>query len=189
MSFLLDKAVFLDRDGVINRKAPEGDYIKTWRELEFMPGVVRAVASLNHSGYQVFIVTNQRGVATGKIRIQNLLEINERIQREFALGGAIITQIYYCPHDICAKCSCRKPQPGMLQQAAREHKLHLQASWMIGDSVSDVEAGYNAGCRTVLLATCNPSAMSLCKPTLVAQDMKSAVEQIGRFPDSADSWC
>lgn len=187
MNFSLAKAAFLDRDGVINHKAPEGDYIRTWHELKFLPGVVEAVTCLNRAGYMVFVVTNQRGVATSRIKIADLLEIHQKIKDTLAQSGAIISQIYYCPHDIYAKCSCRKPQPGMLKQAAREHKLQLKGSWMIGDSVSDVEAGYNAGCRTVLLTSSSTSAISLCKPTLVAQDLKSAAEQICGLPDSADS--
>jgi len=151
MNFSADKAIFLDRDGVINYKALEGEYIRTWREIRFIPGAIEAVASLNRGGYRVFIVTNQRGVAIQKVRVGDLTEIHRRIKEEFAGAGAVISQIYYCAHDIPAACSCRKPQPGMLRRAAREHNLRLQASWMIGDSLTDIQAGENAGCRTVCL--------------------------------------
>jgi D-glycero-D-manno-heptose 1,7-bisphosphate phosphatase len=181
MNSLKNKAVFLDRDGVINHKAPEGDYITNWREIDFISGAVDAVADLNRAGYRVFIVTNQRGVATRKIKKEDLLEIHERIKEEFAHGGALISEIYYCPHDISAKCSCRKPQPGMLRRAAREHSLNLNASWMIGDSVTDVEAGDNAGCRTVLLTSGNPDALRWSKTTLLAHDLALAVRRILRF--------
>jgi len=188
MNSLLSKGVFLDRDGVINRKAPEGDYIRTWRELQFLPGVVEAVASLNDAGYLVFVATNQRGVATARIRMADLLEVHRSIQHEFARGGGIISQIYYCPHDTSAKCSCRKPQPGMLQQAAREHRLELKASWMIGDSVTDIEAGYAAGCRTVLLSPRSSSEVGSSMPTMVAEDLKSAVAQIRNLKDTGDGF-
>src|SRR5690349_11793471 len=121
MEPLRASAVFLDRDGVINRKAPEGDYIGAWEEVQFIEGAIEAVASLNRAGYKVFVVTNQRGIATKKVKLENLLDIHLRIQQEFTRAGAVISQIYYCPHDLSAKCSCRKPQPGMLRRAAREH--------------------------------------------------------------------
>ncbi|MGA8153348.1 MAG: HAD family hydrolase [Terriglobales bacterium] len=175
MNFLPSKAVFLDRDGVVNQKAPEGEYIRTWREIQFLPGAAKAVASLNRAGYKVFVVTNQRGVATQKVKTNDLLEIHDRIQREFAQDGAVISQIYYCPHDIAAKCFCRKPQPGMLQQAAQEHKLDLRASWMVGDSLTDVKAGENAGCRAILLTSASSSKSGLSGRFLVAESLESAV--------------
>jgi len=175
MNFSRDKAVFLDRDGVINHKAPEGDYIKTWREIQFLPGAVKAVRALNCAGYKVFVATNQRGVATLKVKINDLLEIHERIQCEFAQDGAIISQIYYCPHDIASQCPCRKPQPGMLRRAAHEHNLDLRASWMVGDAVTDVKAGENAGCRNILLAAAIPPLSGLSSLPLVAESLESAV--------------
>jgi D-glycero-D-manno-heptose 1,7-bisphosphate phosphatase len=175
MNFLPSKAVFLDRDGVVNQKAPEGEYIRSWREIRFLPGAAKAVASLNRAGYKVFVVTNQRGVATRKVKTSDLLEIHERIQREFAQHSAVISQIYYCPHDLAAKCFCRKPQPGMLQQAAQEHNVDLTASWMVGDSLTDVKAGQNAGCRTILLASTSPSKSGLANRLLVAESLESAV--------------
>lgn len=174
MNFSPSKAVFLDRDGVVNQKAPEGEYISKWEEIEFLPGAAEAVATLNRAGYKVFVVTNQRGVATRKVKTTDLLEIHQRILREFSQRGAVITQIYYCPHDLPANCSCRKPQPGMLQRAAREHHLDLTASWMVGDSITDVKAGENAGCHTILL-TPGPSPKSLSTGVLIAETLESAV--------------
>jgi len=174
MNCLPSKAVFLDRDGVVNRKAPEGEYIRRWQEIQFLPGAAKAVASLNHAGYKVFVVTNQRGIATRKVKTDDLLEIHRRIQCEFAQHGGVITQIYYCPHDLPANCCCRKPQPGMLQQAAREYNVDLNASWMVGDSITDVKAGENAGCRTIFLAS-GPSPKSLSTQVLVADTLESAV--------------
>jgi histidinol-phosphate phosphatase family protein len=181
MNSLGNRAVFLDRDGVINLKPPEGDYIRNWREIDFIPGVVDAVASLNRAGYLVIVATNQRGIATRKIRVEDLVEIHERVKEEFIRGGALISDIYYCPHEISARCSCRKPQPGMLRRAAGEHNVNLNASWMIGDSVTDVEAGDNAGCRTVLLASCKPDGLSWLKPTLLAHNLPWAVQRILSF--------
>jgi D-glycero-D-manno-heptose 1,7-bisphosphate phosphatase len=174
MSLLPSKAVFLDRDGVVNQKAPEGEYIRTWEEIQILPGAAKAVASLNRAGYKVFVVTNQRGIATQKVKTSDLIEIHERILQEFAEHGAVISQIYYCPHDLVEKCFCRKPQPGMLQRAAQEHNLDLTASWMVGDSITDVKAGENAGCRTILL-TPDLSPKSLSARVLIAESLASAV--------------
>jgi D-glycero-D-manno-heptose 1,7-bisphosphate phosphatase len=175
MNSLGRKAVFLDRDGVINHKAPNGEYIRSWSEIQFIPGAVKAVASLNRAGYKVLVVTNQRGVATFRVKMTDLLDIHNRMQEAFADNGAVISQIYFCPHDISALCSCRKPQPGMLKRAAYEHNLDLQTSWMIGDSVTDVEAGDSAGCRTVLLTSATLSAVDSAKATLLAEDLSAAV--------------
>jgi histidinol-phosphate phosphatase family protein len=171
-------AVFLDRDGVINHKAPTGDYIRTWGEVQLIPGAVEAVALLNRSGYKVFVVTNQRGIATRKVRTEDLLEIHLRLQQEFALAGALISQIYYCPHDFSDRCSCRKPEPGMLKRAAREHRLDLLTSWMIGDSLTDVEAGENAGCHSVLLASPLADFLRDSQAPLVAENLEAAVPLI-----------
>jgi D-glycero-D-manno-heptose 1,7-bisphosphate phosphatase len=176
-------AVFLDRDGVINRKAPEGEYIRSWREIELLPGAGVAVATLNRAGFHVFIVTNQRGVATGKIRTEDLTELHRRMKQELAYTGAEIADVYCCPHDIASQCSCRKPQPGMLQRAAEEYGVNLRASWMIGDSLSDVEAGARAGCRTVLLTSDVSKRVESSQPTLLANDLLSAVQQILNFGD------
>jgi histidinol-phosphate phosphatase family protein len=178
MNSLPTRAVFLDRDGVINHKAPEGDYIRSWGEVRFIRGAVEAVASLNRAGYKVFVVTNQRGIATKRIRLEDLLEIHLRIQQEFALAGAVISQIYYCPHDLSERCSCRKPQPGMLRRAAREHRLDLRTCWMIGDSLTDVKAGENAGCHSVLLASHLAGLLQNSPAPLVAESLESAVPLI-----------
>jgi D-glycero-D-manno-heptose 1,7-bisphosphate phosphatase len=183
MTFLSSKAVFLDRDGVINHKAPEKDYIRTWHEIRFIPGAIEAVASLNRAGYKVFVATNQRGVATLRIKMEDLLDIHHRIQQEFASSGAIISQIYYCPHDTFAKCSCRKPQPGMLQRAALEHGLNLRASWMIGDSQTDVRAGESAGCRSILLASRVPYPSQFSSLPLIAESLELAVPLILELSD------
>ena len=148
----MKKAAFLDRDGVLNRKASsEDDYVTRWEEMEFLPGVHEAVRLLNQAGYFVVGVSNQRCVAKGFITTSKLESIHARMRREFKAAGARIDAIYYCPHEVQPPCSCRKPEPGMLLEAAREHQIDLVESWMIGDSERDVEAGKRAGCRTVQL--------------------------------------
>jgi D-glycero-D-manno-heptose 1,7-bisphosphate phosphatase len=145
----MKKAVFLDRDGVINRRPPEGQYVTCWEELQFLPGISGAIVLLTEAGYDVFVVTNQRGVAKGLMTQHDLESIHSRMCQELADAGAVITKVYYCPHEKEPPCSCRKPAPGMLLTAAQSHNLDLASSWMIGDSDIDVKAGRNAGCKTV----------------------------------------
>lgn len=146
----MNRAVFLDRDGVINRKAAtEDEYITRWEEIEILPGVAEAIASLNRAGFQVIVITNQRAVAKGLMTTATLEGIHQRLMDYLALSGARIDGFYYCPHELEPPCSCRKPQPGMLFEAARAHNIDLTLSWMVGDSEKDVEAGKRAACRTV----------------------------------------
>jgi D-glycero-D-manno-heptose 1,7-bisphosphate phosphatase len=144
----MNRAVFLDRDGVINRAASEGKYIIRWEEMCFLPGVPEAIRELNTSGFLVIVVTNQRCVAKGMITVEDLELLHQKMCRELAAVDAMIDRVYFCPHDMEPPCSCRKPAPGMLLKAARDHDITLYESWMIGDSTSDIEAGINAGCKT-----------------------------------------
>src|SRR5208282_2376662 len=144
----MKKAAFLDRDGVINRKAPEGQYVTRWVDMELLPGAREAIRLLNDAGFIVVVVSNQRCVAKGLITAEELESMHARMCREFHDAGATIDAVYYCPHDNQPPCGCRKPQPGMLFHAARVHNLLLSGSWMIGDSERDVQAGRNAGCNT-----------------------------------------
>ena len=147
----MNRAIFLDRDGVINRKAREGEYITRWEEMEILPGVPEAIRTLNQAGFEVVIATNQRSVAKGLISIPELEILHARLCNVLAGAGARIDAVYYCPHEKVPACRCRKPSPGMLLDAARDRDLELGSSWMIGDSVADVEAGQAAGCKTVLV--------------------------------------
>lgn len=145
------KVVFLDRDGVINKKAAEHDYVKHWGEFTFLPGAVQAVKLLTDAGYQIYVVSNQRGIARGLMTEADLADIHERMTEELARHGGRIADIYYCPHGNDDGCFCRKPRPGMFFRAAREHHLNLTKAVVIGDSPSDKEAGKAAGCRVVLI--------------------------------------
>jgi D-glycero-D-manno-heptose 1,7-bisphosphate phosphatase len=144
----LSRAVFLDRDGVINQRPPEGDYITRWEDFHILPGVPEGIALLNHAGFLVIVVTNQRCVAKGLITEADLQKMHERMTDVLARGRAKIDATFYCPHENEPRCDCRKPAPGMLLSAARLRGIDLRTSWMIGDSDNDVEAGLNAGCKT-----------------------------------------
>src|ERR1700693_1203380 len=149
----MSRAVFLDRDGVINQNPPEGDYVVRWEDFHVLPGVAEGVALLNRAGFAVIVVTNQRCIAKGLMTAVELENMHERMTKLLAASGAIINGTFYCPHEIEPVCDCRKPAPGMLLSAARLHGIDLSASWMIGDSDTDIEAGKNAGCKTVRLLT------------------------------------
>ena len=184
----MNKAAFLDRDGVINRKAPtEDEYITRWEEMHIIPGVVEAIALLNRAGFRVIVVSNQRCVAKGLVTTSELDAMHQRMCRELGAVGAKIDGIYYCPHEEQPPCSCRKPEPGMLFAAADEHQVDLTSSWMIGDSEEDVLAGRSAGCRTARIlrsgATANGNA------DVLARSLLEAVHQILRLEEpSSDRW-
>ncbi len=172
----MNKAAFLDRDGVINVKAPEGQYVTRWEEVRFLPGVAAAISRLNKSGFRVVVISNQRCVAKGLVTSAEVEALHRKISRELAGLGAIIDAVYFCPHDTEPACDCRKPAPGMLLEAAKDHQIDLGASWMIGDSAADVAAGKNAGCKTVLIGrTANSSAGA---PDLLAESLLDATGKI-----------
>ena len=133
---LKQRCVFLDRDGVINRKPPDGEYIRTWEEFHFLPGIADWIRLFNSLGLLVVVVTNQRGVARGLIRSENLEEIHRNMIRELADAGARIDDLFCCPHEEGA-CECRKPRPGMVLAAERKWNIALADSLLIGDSERD----------------------------------------------------
>ena len=172
------KAAFLDRDGVINRKPPGDGYVTRWEDMQFLPGVAESISLLNHAGYQVIVVTNQRCVARGLVTSQAVDSIHQQLCEWLAAAGAQIDGVYYCPHETQPPCSCRKPAPGMLLTAAHEHQVDLAASWMIGDSEIDIEAGRSAGCRTVRLLGSTETLKS--SADVVAPSLPEAVRLILR---------
>ncbi len=172
----MKKAVFLDRDGVINQKPPEGEYVTRWEEMQFLPRVPEAIVLLRRAGYDVFVVTNQRGVAKGLLTKDDLESIHQRMCQQLAESGAAITKIYFCPHEKQPACNCRKPSPGMLLTAAQDHEIDLNKSWMIGDSDIDVEAGKNAGCKTVRIVKWDEPGNG--GADLVAKSLFDAVHQV-----------
>lgn len=147
-----------------------------WEDMRFLPGVAKSITLLNQAGFRIIVVSNQRCVAKGLVTSQSLDSIHRQMCTWFAAAGAKIDAVYYCPHDKHPPCSCRKPAPGMLLTAAREHQIDLTASWMIGDSEIDVEAGRNAGCKTVRLLGCSEAAKG--SADMVALSLLEAVHHI-----------
>ena len=172
----MNRATFLDRDGVINERAVEGEYITRWEDMHILPGTEEAIASLNRAGFRVTVVTNQRCVAKGLLSASDLELMHDRMRKKLAAAGAIVDDIYYCPHDKQASCDCRKPSPGMLVTAARAHQLDLAASWMIGDSDIDIEAGRSAGCKTARIL--NRGGERTDPADIIAPSLLDAVRQI-----------
>jgi D-glycero-D-manno-heptose 1,7-bisphosphate phosphatase len=143
--------VFLDRDGTINVRAAEHDYIRDPRDFRWLPGALEGLVKLARSGRPLVVVSNQRGVSRGLVGCETLRAIETRIQDALEPYGCHIEAFNYCVHDLDAGCECRKPRPGLLLSAARDLQLDLERSWMIGDTEDDVNAGRAAGCRTILL--------------------------------------
>ena len=170
--------IFLDRDGVIIRKAADGEYITNVAEMQLLPGSVEAIAKLSRSGFKVIVVTNQRGVATGKIKLQDLEDIHTRLRQGVTSLGGEVCDVFYCPHHISEGCMCRKPKAGMLLQAALKHKLALSECWMVGDMVADIVAGKEAGCKTALIAQLAEFSSWADQPDIWAQSLASVAERI-----------
>ena len=144
----LRKTVFLDRDGLINVKPSEHDYVKCWSEFYFLPGVPQAIKRLNENGYLVVIVTNQRGVARGIMTLDEVKNIHAEMCAFLRKCGSKIDAIYICPHED-GTCTCRKPQTGMLLKAEKDFEIDKEKSWMIGDSDSDMECAKRYGIAAI----------------------------------------
>ena len=154
------KAIFLDRDGTINKYV---GFLRNIDDFELIDGVAEAIRKINESGYLAIVVTNQPVIARGEVSFEELEEIHNKMETLLGKEGAYLDAIYYCPHhphkgyegersELKIECECRKPKPGMLFKAAEDFSIDLSQSWMIGDGENDVKAGINAGCKTVLLS-------------------------------------
>lgn len=143
--------VFLDRDGVLNEKMPEGSYVTRWSEFKVLPGVVEAIGLLNTAGIRVIVVSNQRGVALGLYSAGDVGNIHAEFQKLLEVHGAHVDAFYFCPHDK-GQCNCRKPLAGMFEQAVEEFPtITAASSVMIGDTLSDIEFGRRLKMATVFL--------------------------------------
>ncbi len=171
-------AVFLDRD---NTLIEDPDYLRDPKQVRLLPGAAGAVSALREAGYSIVVVTNQSGIARGYLTEQELANVHERMKQLLRAEGATLDAIYYCPYfdgpaavvgQYRRDSDLRKPRPGMLLKAAQEHDLTLSASWMIGDSERDIEAGRAAGCRTILIG--DDRANRLARAEFTAQDLAAA---------------
>ena len=156
------KVIFLDRDGVINKKPTKADYVKNWNEFEFLSGSIEAISILTKNDYDIYIISNQAGIARGIMTENDLKEIHRNMVNELEKKGGEVSDIYYCPHGWDDGCECRKPKPGMFFQAAKEHYIDLTKAVFIGDDERDVEAGEAARVKTILV-TPNKSFLEIVK--------------------------
>jgi D-glycero-D-manno-heptose 1,7-bisphosphate phosphatase len=147
----IKRAIFLDRDGVINRVIIRGNKVSSpWKleEFEFLPGTKEVLKKLKEAGFLNIVVTNQPDVKRGNLKVEELEKMNQILKENLP-----IEEIKICPHDDSDNCSCRKPKPGLLIEAAKEYGIDLKNSFLIGDGWKDVEAGKAAGCKVILLKT------------------------------------
>jgi D-glycero-D-manno-heptose 1,7-bisphosphate phosphatase len=186
------RAVFLDRDGTLIENR---GYICEFSQVGFFPGAVAAVRELNRAGFLVVVVSNQSAVARGLCTEEQVALLHHELQARFKEQGAEIAAFYFCPYladgTVAAyrrESPWRKPEPGMLLQAARDHDLDLAASFMVGDTIDDIEAGRRAGCRTVMVRTgCGRESESRLAagepgPDFVADDLAAAAALIASLP-------
>ncbi|HCJ08356.1 MAG TPA: D,D-heptose 1,7-bisphosphate phosphatase, partial [Lachnospiraceae bacterium] len=155
------KAIFLDRDGTINKYV---GFLRDINDFELLPGAAEAIKKINASGYLAIVVTNQPVIARGEVTFDQLQEIHNKMETLLGQEGAYLDGIYFCPHhpdkgfegevpELKIDCDCRKPKPGMLFKAAEDFNIDLSQSWMVGDGKNDVLAGKSAGCRTALIGS------------------------------------
>lgn len=179
------KIIFLDRDGVIN-KDPGGwtpyDYVTEFDELQFLPGALDALAKLNHTGYDVVVISNQAGVGKGHFTKRRLDEINALMVGEVKRHGGSIRESFYCTHRRDENCGCRKPRPGLLEAAVKKYKVDPRKAFFVGDSEVDVGAGQAMGMSTIIVLSGKTSLEGLKKsavrPDYVFKNLLEAVDWI-----------
>ena len=175
------KAIFLDRDGTINKYV---GFLRDIDQFELIDGVAEAIRKINSFGYLCIVVTNQPVIARGEVTVEQLQLIHNKMETLLGAEGAYVDGLYYCPHHpdkgfegeieaLKIDCECRKPKPGMLMKAASDFNIDLGSSWMIGDGKNDIKAGQAAGCRTVLIGEADG-----CEPDITAGSLLEAVEEI-----------
>ncbi len=172
------KAIFFDRDGTL---IVDKVYLNDPGNIVYLDGVFEALRRLRDSGFKFVIVTNQSGMAKGLVQIENLDRIHDLMREEFARHGIFFSGFYYAPYTMESNHPMRKPNPGMLTVSAQDFNIDLSRSWIVGDRMTDVEAGHRAGVRSVLLEGVDtPTRTSYQPPTGFVPDILSAAEFILR---------
>lgn len=179
------KAIFIDRDGVINLDPggwTEHSYVTDWKDFKFLPGSLEALRILNQKNVKVIVVSNQAGVTKGCYSKEKLDEINESMLREIEKNGGRIEEVFYCIHRNEDNCDCRKPKPGMLETASRKYGIDPKATYFIGDDKKDIIAGKKIGCKAVLVLSGKSSREDIEsweeKPDHVFKDLLEAVNSL-----------
>ena len=177
------KAVFIDRDGTLNRDVP---YCSCPEDLELLPEVAKAIRLLNQHDFKVVVITNQSGIARGYFNEEMLEQIHHTMREKLTSHGAAIDAVYYCPHHPEEDCACRKPKPALLWRAGRELNLDVAHSFVVGDRPEDIQMGKQAGCLSVLVAqdSSRTTENREVAPDHVAKDLlKAAVWIVNRDAD------
>jgi histidinol-phosphate phosphatase family protein len=145
------QTIFLDRDGVINRNRPQGDYVKSWKEFQFLPGARDAIVRLTQAGFRLLVITNQACVGKGIVSWDTVQQIHGLMMHEIALAGGRIEAVLCCPHLPDEGCHCRKPTPGLLKHAEEEYKVNLRQAILVGDSVKDAQTAAAVGMPAIMV--------------------------------------
>lgn len=157
----MNKAVFLDRDGVVNREL--GHYCETVADFEILDGVAEGIKMLKEAGYLVIIISNQGGIAKGLYTEEDVMQMHQKLVEHLAKNGTQVDDFYFCPHhDSISQCECRKPKSLLFQKAIEQYNIDPNLSFVIGDSQRDIEAGKNVGVKGVLIAS-NSKITSICQ--------------------------
>ena len=170
------RAIFFDRDGVINAGIPKYKRVDSIDKIELLPNALKGLRLLASFDYKFFFVTNQAGIAEGLISRADFNEINNEVLRQIEPSGIKINKTYVCPHGEDSKCECRKPKPKLLRDAASEYDINLANSWVIGDRLTDIQAGINAGTKTILVQT--GAILEAPEADFVAADLLEAAKYI-----------
>jgi len=146
------RVVFIDRDGVVNLD-DIGDYIKTWKDFQFLPGVLEGIRRLKEADFFMVIISNQAGIGDGVYEESALQDITRHMEAQIHAHGGEVGMVYYCVHGKKEDCACRKPKVGLFEQASRDFEYDLSKTFFVGDKLSDIEAGKNYGLRTIMVLT------------------------------------
>lgn len=190
------RAIFLDRDGVICEN--RSDHVKSWSEFRFLPDAKDSLAALSRLGLPIVVVTNQAVIGRGMASAEAVEEIHQQMMAQVTAYGGHIERVLYCPHRPDEACGCRKPQPGLLLQAAAEMGLNLTQSYMVGDAATDLLAAQQVGCRSFLVLTGRgmqqlvPALCSVKHQFRICRNLMGATDQILKtelhITDEAEEW-
>ena len=177
------KLILLDRDGVINKKAKTGEYITSWEKFEWINNTKKVLKKLSLEGFKYIVISNQAGISRGMVDQKQLIDIHKKMTTELSKDGIEILDIYYCPHHWDENCNCRKPKPGMLYKASKEHLFRLDKTLFIGDDKRDCQTAYNAGCGAIFLG--DPKELISLpfnhQPDLIVTELENSLGFIREF--------
>jgi len=179
------RAVFLDRDGVINEYPGDFEYVKDWSEFSFIPGAKEAIKKIKEQGYHIFVISNQAGISKGIYPLEKLNQITENMLKELKDSGVCLDGVFYCLHQEKENCSCRKPKSGLIEKALTQFKdssLDTAQSYFIGDTIIDIQTGKAANLKTILVFSGKEKPINKDKwkvlPDFTARDLAEAAQII-----------